>query len=163
MILTGGKKFMYACEGWRLPHASMFHWNPPGFCKKNKGGYFFSNRGILVICYFSQGKWKHECTFNFRQEGVNENIYFPLEVNVETPTGDKLNCRSYQLCSTASASGTEHLLKERLPSEIYVTVILKGAEESGLPTSYIKMLKDIPHNGSKGGDDVPMKFPLNWL
>ena len=43
-----GKKFTYVYEGSRSPYASIFHWNPPGSCKKkNKIGYF-SNR--IVYC-----------------------------------------------------------------------------------------------------------------
>ncbi|PSN46360.1 Gamma-glutamylcyclotransferase [Blattella germanica] len=97
-----------------------------------------------------------------RQEGVEAGIYISLQVEVETEKREKLTCRSYQLCSTLT--GLEHgecLPKERLPSEIYLAVILKGAEESQLPKSYIEKLQNIPHNGSKGGDDVPIKFPLN--
>ena len=31
--LTDGEKFTNAYEDSRLPHGSMLHWNPPGFCK----------------------------------------------------------------------------------------------------------------------------------
>ncbi|KAJ9592008.1 hypothetical protein L9F63_001447 [Diploptera punctata] len=97
-----------------------------------------------------------------RQEGVNENTYFPIEVFVEAPNGSNFKCRSYQLSSTAE--GLEHeepLPKERQPSEVYITVIKKGAEESKLPPDYVELLKNIPHNGSKGGEDVPVTLPLN--
>ena len=37
------EKFTHSYEGWTSPHASALHWNPPGFSKRNKIGYF-SNR-----------------------------------------------------------------------------------------------------------------------
>ena len=39
-----GKKFMYAYDGSRSPHACALHWNPPGFRKKNRYGNCFSSR-----------------------------------------------------------------------------------------------------------------------
>ena len=46
--MTGGKKFTYAYDGSRSPHASNRHWNPPGFRKKYKFRYF-SNRSRITF------------------------------------------------------------------------------------------------------------------
>ena len=40
-LLTGGEKFTHAYGVSRSPHASVLHWNPPGFRVKKAG--FFSN------------------------------------------------------------------------------------------------------------------------
>ncbi|XP_067001326.1 gamma-glutamylcyclotransferase isoform X2 [Anabrus simplex] len=95
-----------------------------------------------------------------RQEGVHEEVYFPLEVVVQTPDGESLKCRSYQLHKTPPAlKDNEVLPDERRPSQIYLEVILRGAQESGLPTSYIKYLEQIPHNGFKG--DIEINSQIN--
>lgn len=36
------------------------------------------------------------CVF-YRQEGVEDGIYVPIEVNVHTQAGKVLTCRSYQM------------------------------------------------------------------
>jgi hypothetical protein len=69
-------------------------------------------------------------------------------------------CRSYQLCTTPEALGNQELLpKERQPSEVYLAVIIKGAIESALPSSYIEQLKHIPNNGNRGTMETPVSFP----
>ncbi|XP_069681439.1 gamma-glutamylcyclotransferase-like isoform X2 [Periplaneta americana] len=95
-----------------------------------------------------------------RQEGVPQNIYFPIQVSIQTESGKTYNCRSYQLCKTPEAE--EVLPPERQPSQIYLDVIIKGAIESGLPTSYIEELKRIPNNGSKGNLETPISFPSEF-
>ena len=44
------EKIHVCIEGSRLPHASLLHWNPPGFRKKkkNKAGYF-SSRVFMCV------------------------------------------------------------------------------------------------------------------
>lgn len=94
---------------------------------------------------------------------MHQNIYFPIEVCIETLSGGKLNCRSYQLCATPKALGDGEILpKERQPSQIYLEVIIKGAIESALPSTYIEELKRIPNNGNKGTIEIPISFPCKF-
>ncbi|XP_077272846.1 gamma-glutamylcyclotransferase [Temnothorax americanus] len=93
------------------------------------------------------------------QEGVRDDIYHPMTVNVETPDGTTLTCRVYQQCNNPK----EHIKPEnypmdRRPSPLYLNMILKGAEENHLPTDYVKFLKTIPHNGYKGEYDVSLSL-----
>ncbi|KAI4497969.1 hypothetical protein M0802_006793 [Mischocyttarus mexicanus] len=85
------------------------------------------------------------------QEGVNDNIYIPLTVDIETSTGAILKCRVYQQSKVPDNYIKPMFLpNERLPSPLYLEVIIKGAIESKLPDTYIKFLKMISHNGFKG-------------
>ncbi|GAB1598364.1 gamma-glutamylcyclotransferase-like [Argonauta hians] len=74
-----------------------------------------------------------------KQEGVDRNVYRPIEVKVEDPTGVIYNCRSYQLLKTDYGD----------PSPQYKDVIVRGALASGIPNDYIEFLKSIPHNGNQ--------------
>jgi len=90
-----------------------------------------------------------------RQEGVADDIYFPMNVGVETPRGDILQCRIYQQCNNPKEFvPAGELPKERRPSPIYLKTILKGASENGLPEDYIEFLDSIPHNGYIGDNDI---------
>lgn len=92
-----------------------------------------------------------------RQEGVEARVYFPIRVEVETPTRERLSCRSYQLCDTpAKLLAGEEVPPERQPSEIYWRVILLGAKETGVPEDYLQKLTKIKHNGYRGHVDVPL-------
>ncbi|KAK2577541.1 hypothetical protein KPH14_003625 [Odynerus spinipes] len=93
------------------------------------------------------------------QEGVTDSIYFPLIVNVETLSGAILECRVYQQCSTPKEYIKPMLLpKERRPSPLYLETVIKGAQESKLPNSYINFLKTIPHNGYKGECEIGLSL-----
>ncbi|XP_020280416.1 gamma-glutamylcyclotransferase-like [Pseudomyrmex gracilis] len=86
-----------------------------------------------------------------RQEGVSNQIYRPLFVDVETPDGTIHNCRVYQQCDNPK----EHvkpadLPTNRRPSPLYINLIVKGAEANQLPADYVKFLKSVPHNGYEG-------------
>jgi len=76
------------------------------------------------------------------QEGVSMGIYKPIEVQVETPEGEKLTCRTYYLLIRDS--------EDKRPSPQYLGVIIKGAEENSLPEDYLARLKAIEHNGYSG-------------
>ncbi|TGZ44732.1 Gamma-glutamylcyclotransferase [Temnothorax longispinosus] len=90
-----------------------------------------------------------------KQEGVQDDIYHPMTVNVETPDGTTLTCRVYQQCNNPKEYiKPENYPMDRRPSPLYLNMILKGAEENNLPTDYMKFLKTIPHNGYKGEYDV---------
>ncbi|XP_042227716.1 gamma-glutamylcyclotransferase-like [Homarus americanus] len=80
------------------------------------------------------------------QEGVHKGIYKVLEVDVETPSGESVKARSYQVIRP--------LEEDRRPSFVYMEVILQGARENGLPEGYIKFLESIEHNGYSGKVDV---------
>ncbi|XP_043498132.1 gamma-glutamylcyclotransferase-like [Polistes fuscatus] len=93
------------------------------------------------------------------QEGVMDNIYFPLTVDVETPSGDVLKCRVYQQTIVpANYIKPMCLPIERLPSPLYLETIIKGAQESQLPDSYIQFLKMISHNGFNGKCELSLSL-----
>ncbi|KAM6375868.1 gamma-glutamylcyclotransferase isoform 2-T2 [Alca torda] len=75
-----------------------------------------------------------------RQEGVEDGIYGPIEVNVHTQAGKVLTCRSYQMKDYVCGP----------PSPQYKKVICMGAEQNGLPTDYQKKLEAIETNNYAG-------------
>ena len=84
-----------------------------------------------------------------RQEGVHFGIYKRIEVDVVTVDhNDKvLRCISYErICREAR-------VMEALPSITYLSVIIEGAKEVGLPSDYQKKLETFGHNGKKSQDD----------
>ncbi|XP_076233684.1 gamma-glutamylcyclotransferase isoform X2 [Calliopsis andreniformis] len=104
----------------------------------------------------------HECNLPTldRQEGVEDKLYFPLMVDIETPTGKILNCRVYQQYSCPNEHVKLCLLPiQRRPSPLYLETILNGAKENHLPSTYIEFLKTIQHNGYSGEYDIglPLK------
>lgn len=60
----------------------------------------------LIACLVSKMDWlidmKGMYVF-YRQEGVEDGIYVPIEVNVHTQAGKVLTCRSYQMKDYVSA------------------------------------------------------------
>ncbi|XP_063984999.1 gamma-glutamylcyclotransferase-like [Diachasmimorpha longicaudata] len=90
-----------------------------------------------------------------RQEGVDDAIYFPLEVDVERPEGGTVKCRVYQQCNNPrECIHVAKLPEQRQPSLVYLTTMFKGAEESGIPSSYVDYLKSVKHNGYAGKVDI---------
>jgi gamma-glutamylcyclotransferase len=79
------------------------------------------------------------------QEGLFRDppAYRRIAVQVETPAGDLVTCRSYQVVSPNHAGF--------LPSPAYKETILRGAEELGLPAHYMQRLREVPDNGVQGG------------
>ncbi|NWI17460.1 GGCT glutamylcyclotransferase, partial [Crypturellus soui] len=75
-----------------------------------------------------------------KQEGVEEGIYVPIEVNVRTPAGEELTCRSYQMRDRVCAP----------PSPQYKKVICMGARQNGLPAEYQEKLEAIETNNYAG-------------
>ncbi|MEI7926515.1 MAG: gamma-glutamylcyclotransferase family protein [Chloroflexota bacterium] len=69
--------------------------------------------------------------------------YRRTEVEVTTPAGDVVRCRSYTV-ATPNLDGY-------LPSPAYRDVVVQGARAVGLPASYIARLEAIPDNGRVGG------------
>ncbi|RMC05262.1 hypothetical protein DUI87_18447 [Hirundo rustica rustica] len=74
------------------------------------------------------------------QEGVEDGIYVPIEVNVHTQAGKVLTCRSYQMKDYVSGP----------PSPQYKKVICMGAKQNGLPTDYQEKLEAIETNNYAG-------------
>ncbi|XP_060528658.1 gamma-glutamylcyclotransferase-like isoform X2 [Cylas formicarius] len=64
--------------------------------------------------------------------------------------------RSYRQTADPVDDALENLPLDFRPSEPYLKTIIKGAEESGLPSDYLDFLKTIPHNGYHGPVDVQM-------
>lgn len=87
-----------------------------------------------------------------RQEGVECGIYKPMSIKVlinREDTEEEMSCRTYQLVHNPPAPlDPQNRPFERQPSKTYLTVILNGAEETGLPPDYIKFLRNFRHNGN---------------
>lgn len=95
--------------------------------------------------------------FFHRQEGVERNFYKVLTKSIETPTGEQITCRLYQQVNDPKESvKLEDIPVDRQPSKTYLNCILKGAEESELPSEYVNDLKRIPHN-ARDASDVMLK------
>uniref|UniRef100_A0A8B9MW08 gamma-glutamylcyclotransferase n=1 Tax=Accipiter nisus TaxID=211598 RepID=A0A8B9MW08_9AVES len=75
-----------------------------------------------------------------KQEGVEDGIYVPIEVNVHTQAGKVLTCRSYQMKDYVCGP----------PSPQYKRVICMGAKQNGLPADYQKRLEAIETNNYAG-------------
>ncbi|MCK9486605.1 MAG: gamma-glutamylcyclotransferase [Dehalococcoidia bacterium] len=79
------------------------------------------------------------------QEGVFRNppAYRRLAVEVETPAGDRVRCRTYQVVAPDPDGFA--------PSPAYKETILSGARDLGLPQAYLGRLEAIADNGVAGG------------
>ncbi|XP_066244821.1 gamma-glutamylcyclotransferase-like [Euwallacea similis] len=95
-----------------------------------------------------------------RQEGVHNNIYKPLQVDILLPDGKTVNARTYQQIAEAPGGELSELPQDCRPSVAYWKTIVKGAEETGLPKQYLDFLHQIPHNDYHGSVDI--QLPL-WL
>ncbi|XP_017841030.2 gamma-glutamylcyclotransferase [Drosophila busckii] len=85
------------------------------------------------------------------QEGVSDGIYIPISVAVQTlHDNSQLECRAYHLStqpeSDLHAAGALNIPHNRQPSKSYLKVLVKGAEETGVPQEYLKWLKGLKHN-----------------
>ncbi len=76
------------------------------------------------------------------QEGVSQKRYQPIEMYVTTLSGDQLKCRTYQMLNLTR--------EDCRPSPQYLSVMIMGAEECGIPHEYIDKLKAVEHNGYSG-------------
>lgn len=86
-----------------------------------------------------------------RQEGVESGIYKPMSVKVLiNDEAEEVSCRTYQLVHNPPKPLEPNTRPfERQPSKTYLTVILNGADETGLPADYIEFLKSFQHNGNE--------------
>ncbi|XP_018321121.1 gamma-glutamylcyclotransferase-like [Agrilus planipennis] len=81
------------------------------------------------------------------QEGVHNNMYYPLDVDVILMDDSKLTCRTYiQTVVPNFFHDIKKLPMNRRPSRRYLKTILEGAMESGITGKYMNFLKTIPHN-----------------
>lgn len=83
-----------------------------------------------------------------RQEGVYKQIYSPFEVNVTRIDGKNVSCRCYKLVNQPIKEVPLPL--NRRPSKAYLDTMIRGANESCLPSDYLKFLNEIPDNGKDG-------------
>lgn len=121
-------------------------WNgSPATIIENPGGYVYGAVWKVNNC---------DLTELDRQEGVEANIYKPLELNVYVEElQQEVTCRTYQLVhNPASICDPSDRPFERQPSKTYLTVILNGALESKLPIDYIDFLRKFRHNGNLAFD-----------
>ncbi|XP_047531034.1 gamma-glutamylcyclotransferase-like [Vanessa atalanta] len=96
-----------------------------------------------------------------RQEGVETNWYFAKAVEVLTPDGAKVKCRTYQQTINPPLRGPhEELPLDRRPSSTYLDCIVNGAMDCNLPQDYITELKKIPHNGQKASPKMIEKLNM---
>ncbi|XP_023170617.1 gamma-glutamylcyclotransferase-like [Drosophila hydei] len=90
------------------------------------------------------------------QEGVSNGIYKPISVPVHSLHGnEKIICRAYHLSNQpetivhGQAANDVEVPPNRQPSHTYLKVLVKGAEESGIPADYVKWLRGLQHNGNQ--------------
>ncbi|XP_028140754.2 gamma-glutamylcyclotransferase isoform X1 [Diabrotica virgifera virgifera] len=126
-------------------------------------GHFWKGCGANIVQSPGDKVWgalwqlKDEDFVNLdRQESVHKNVYKRIIVQIETPEGQKLNAIAYQNVKQFERFDLTNLPTERRPSPAYMDVIIKGAQETGLPIDYINFLKTISTNGI---DHVPNLDP----
>lgn len=89
------------------------------------------------------------------QEAVPK-MYTPTEVTVAL-SGDEIKVRTCISCYSQSVpcrTYRANAVNHGLPSPYYLDVILRGAIQCSIPSTYISKLKSIPHNGYFGGSSV---------
>lgn len=87
--------------------------------------------------------------YNKRQEGVHQQIYKPIFVQVTTVAGETLHCRCYQQ--------VRPLEDDRRPSVVYKNIMIRGARENGVPEDYIvNHLEKIVDNGYNGEVEISL-------
>ncbi|XP_059621994.1 gamma-glutamylcyclotransferase-like isoform X1 [Phlebotomus argentipes] len=98
-----------------------------------------------------------------KQEGVHRGVYQPLSLPIETPRGETLICRVYQLVNNPDDYPVKNgvRIEERKPSYSYIQVLINGAIESGLPEYYVEFLKSVEHNGNLGKPELISSLNLN--
>merc|ERR1719419_540211 len=74
------------------------------------------------------------------QEGVSSRVYEPLQVEVALEGNTKLTCRTYQLVPERLGPDGQG---KGIPSLLYKSVIVAGARQNNLPSSYITFLENL--------------------
>jgi len=100
------------------------------------------------------------------QEGVSDGIYIPINVPVHSlNSNDEVVCRAYHLSDQPKTdvhgqTCTTDIPHCRQPSRTYLKVLVKGAEETGIPSEYVKWLKGLRHN-DKNVESMELKLELS--
>ncbi|XP_002737921.1 gamma-glutamylcyclotransferase-like [Saccoglossus kowalevskii] len=81
-----------------------------------------------------------------REDFVDKGVFRNFEVTVMTPDNKPLKCCCFQMCDPLPEPG--------FPSPHYLSVIVDGAIQRGLPEDYIAALKATPDNGYQGKVNV---------
>lgn len=95
-----------------------------------------------------------------RQEGVSQKMYLPFDANI-TYNGKNVLCRSYMLVNQPIKQVPLPL--DRRPSKSYLETMILGANESCLPSEYLKFLNEIPDNGKDGPTMPWSKFKTSMI
>lgn len=91
------------------------------------------------------------------QEGVADGIYQAINVPVHSVAhNSEIVCRAYHLTQQPDTdvhgspgslvSTNDEVPLDRKPSQTYLKVLVKGAQETGIPDSYVAWLKSLKHN-----------------
>ncbi|WKX95590.1 hypothetical protein Q1695_012222 [Nippostrongylus brasiliensis] len=106
--------------------------------------------GGLATIKEKKGAEVHGCVWRVPEEfaselDAQEAGYHRLTVPIDCD-GCMIECRTYQYSDSKASS--------QPPSPHYKTVIIAGAIENSLPSSYVKDLASLPDNGYKGPVEV---------
>jgi len=94
------------------------------------------------------------------QEGVSSCVYEPLQVEVALEGNTKLTCRTYQLVPERLGPDGQG---KGIPSLLYKSVIVAGARQNNLPSSYISFLENLKDNGYQGENQEWLKPVLEAI
>ncbi|XP_022217582.2 gamma-glutamylcyclotransferase [Drosophila obscura] len=90
------------------------------------------------------------------QESVPDGLYIPISVPVLSLTSNTdIICRAYHLTNQPHMEVHRQSVPppsiplNRQPSQTYLKVLVKGAQETGIPEDYVKWLKSLKHNGNQ--------------
>ncbi|KAJ2954728.1 hypothetical protein O0L34_g3032 [Tuta absoluta] len=99
------------------------------------------------------------------QEGVSAGWYHQKEVTVYYEGDLELEAITYvQYHIPRKLDSMVHCPAERLPSKTYVSVMILGAIQGGLPDAYIQYLQSIPTNGRVASNQLIKRliFPTKY-
>lgn len=111
-------------------------------------------RGATAALRESAERTTHGVVWSIPRENIpildqQEEGYEGADVSVKLSSGEKVVCRTYfYLASRAGKPGR--------PSVVYKAVVVAGALEHKLPTSYVQELVEHPDNGNKDGITIPV-------
>ncbi|XP_057333626.1 gamma-glutamylcyclotransferase-like [Microplitis mediator] len=81
------------------------------------------------------------------REVVHVDLYKVIVIEVTSLSGKVYQCRSYKAAEDPKlVVKLDQLPDDRLPSSLYMQVLIKGAQDHHLPQDYIKFMKTIRHN-----------------
>ncbi|XP_077548727.1 gamma-glutamylcyclotransferase-like [Haemaphysalis longicornis] len=111
-------------------------------------------QGALAALREDAKRTAHGVVWRIPKENIHildeqEKEYKGTDVSVKLSSGEKVVCRTYFY-------GTSKAGKQCKPSLLYKAVIVAGALEHKLPTSYVKELVKHPDNGKKDNIGIPV-------